>query len=102
MTRVAIVTPSLTTADAVSNDVRGEAEVLTRSGYDVRIESDPSRVTKFLKNPADILIYHHSRGWPAGVKLVRELSCRRVVRYHNVTPAQFFAGFNQTDQDASE
>ncbi len=97
--RVAIVTPTLTTADAVSNDVLGEADALKRNGYKVRISSDLARVRKFLKNETDILIYHHSRGWYPGVQLVRELQCRRVIRYHNVTPAEFFAGFSRTDED---
>jgi glycosyltransferase involved in cell wall biosynthesis len=99
MTRVAIVTPTLTNADAVSNDVLGEADALKRNGYKVKISSDLARIRKFLKNPADILIYHHSRGWYPGVQLVRELQCRRVIRYHNVTPAEFFAGFSRTDED---
>lgn len=37
MTRVAILTPSLTTADAVSNDVLGEFDALTRNGHEVRL-----------------------------------------------------------------
>ena len=102
MTRVAIITPSLTTADAVSNDVLGESDALKRNGYSVKISSDLTRIRKFLKYPTDILIYHHSRGWHPGVQLVRELSCRRVIRYHNVTPAEFFASFSRTDQDLCE
>jgi len=102
MKRVAILTPSLAPADAVSNDILGEHDALKRNGNDVKIFSDLAPVRKFLKNPTDILIYHHSRGWHPGVQLVRELSCRRVIRYHNVTPAEFFAGFSRTDQDLCE
>ena len=100
--RVAILTPSLAPADAVSNDILGERDVLKRNGNDVKVFSDLAPVRKFLKNPTDILIYHHSRGWHPGVQLVREISCRRVIRYHNVTPAEFFAGFSRTDQDLCE
>ena len=100
--RVAIVTPSLTTADAVSNDVLGEVDALKKNGATVKIFSDLTRVRKFLKDPSDILIYHHSRGWYSGVQLVRELRCRRVIRYHNVTPAEFFEGFSRTDQESCE
>jgi glycosyltransferase involved in cell wall biosynthesis len=100
--RVAIVTPSLTTADAVSNDILGESDALTRNGHKVKIFSDLARVRKFLKDPTDILIYHHSRGWHPGVQLVREVQCHRVIRYHNVTPAAFFSGFSRTDQDLCE
>lgn len=113
MTRVAILSPSLTTADAVGNDVLQMFAVLTRNGHDVRLfcEShslshdavfDVSRVTKFLKSPNDILIYHHSRGWDPGVELIRNVRCRRVIRYHNITPAQFFVGFSQTDRELCE
>jgi len=100
--RVAILTPSLAPADAVSNDILGERDVLRRNGNDVKIFSDLAPIRKFLKNPTDILIYHHSRGWHPGVQFVRELSCRRVIRYHNVTPAEFFEGFSRTDQDLCE
>jgi glycosyltransferase involved in cell wall biosynthesis len=113
MTRVAIVTPSLATADAVSNDILGMFDVLTRNGHDVRLfceshtlshpaVSDLPRIGKFLKSSTDILMYHHSRGWDPGVKLMRDARCRRVIRYHNVTPAEFFIGFSRTDQDLCE
>lgn len=102
MKRVAILTPSLTTADAVSNDVLGERDALKRNGDKVKVFSDLAPVRSFLRNPEDVLIYHHSRGWHPGVQLVCELSCRRVIKYHNVTPAEFFAGFSRTDQDLCE
>src|SRR5689334_1465463 len=113
MTRVAILSPSLTTADAVGNDALRMFDVLTRNGHDVRLfcEShslshdavfDVARIERFLKSPADVLIYHHSRGWEPGLELMRSLKCRRVIRYHNVTPAQFFVGFSQTDQELCE
>jgi glycosyltransferase involved in cell wall biosynthesis len=113
MTRVAILTPSLATADAVGNDVLHMSDVLTRKGHEVRLfcEShslsnvaifDIARIDKFLKSPTDVLIYHHSRGWDPGLELIRNLRCRRVIRYHNVTPPQFFAGFSRTDQELCE
>ncbi len=102
MKRVAILTPSLTTADAVSNDVLGERDALKRNGNEVKVFSDLAPVRSFLRNSEDVLIYHHSRGWHPGVQLVCELSCRRVIKYHNVTPAEFFAGFSRTDQDLCE
>jgi len=113
MTRVAILTPSLATADAVSNDVLGMFAVLTRNGHDVRIfcethslnhpaVSDVTRLKNFLKSSTDILIYHHSRGWAPGVQLIRDVGCRRVIRYHNDTPGKYFVGFNRTDQELCE
>jgi glycosyltransferase involved in cell wall biosynthesis len=88
-------------------------DILIRNGHDVRIFaethslnhhaiSDLAHLRNFLKSPADILLYHHSRGWDPALQLLRELRCRRVIRYHNVTPAKFFVGFSATDQELCE
>jgi hypothetical protein len=63
---------------------------------------DIARLNKFLKSPNDVLIYHHSRGWDPGLELIRSLRCRRVIRYHNVTPPQFFDGYSRTDKELCE
>ena len=113
MTRVAILTPSLATADAVGNDVLQMSNVLTRKGHEVRVFSeshsmtdavifDVARLNKFLKSSNDVLIYHHSRGWDPGLELIRSLRCRRIIRYHNVTPPQFFDGYSRTDKELCE
>lgn len=113
MARVAILSPSFASADAVSNDALGMFDVLTRQGHDVRLFceshslrhsgiSDLARIEKFLKQPSDILLYHYSRGWDRGLELVKRLHCRRVIKYHNVTPAKFFAGFNDSEQEQCE
>jgi len=52
------------------------------------------RVLRFLDSPAAVLIYHHSVGWEPGFALVHTLKCRRVLRYHNVTPPEFFKGIS--------
>ena len=113
MARVAILSPSLTTADGVSNDALGMYEVLRRRGDDVRLFCESHsfkhsgigelpKIEKFLERPNDILIYHHSHGWDRGVQLVKNLPCFRVIRYHNVTPAHYFAGVSQHEQELSE
>lgn len=105
MARIAILTPSITSSDAVSNDVVGMYRVLQRHGFDTRIFAEswtlkspristPQSIAGFLKKPTDILIYHYSRGWDLGLQLLRELKCQIVVRYHNVTPPEFYAGYN--------
>jgi glycosyltransferase involved in cell wall biosynthesis len=113
MRRIGILSPSITTADAVSNDVLGMYDVLRRHRHDVRIFSettalgnqkifDVSRLRRFLRDPDDLLIYHYSAGWSHGLSLLQELKCRKVIKYHNVTPAQFFAGFSRSDEELCE
>jgi glycosyltransferase involved in cell wall biosynthesis len=105
MARIAILTPSITTGDAVSNDVLGMHDVLKERGYDVRVFAEgwaldkprvwPSpQVGNFLKQPTDVLIYHYSRGWDPGLDLLRNLKCRKIIKYHNVTPPEFLAGYS--------
>lgn len=106
MTRIAIVTPSITTGDAVSNDVLGMLEVLNhKNRYDVRLFAEgwtlaqprvwpASQVGTFLKKPSDVLIYHYSRGWKPGVQLLQKLKCQKIIKYHNVTPPEFFTAYS--------
>jgi glycosyltransferase involved in cell wall biosynthesis len=112
MARVAIVSPSFSTADAVTNDALGMMDALTRRGHEVRLfcEShslrravgDVADVSGFFKSERDVFIYHHSRGWTEGVELLEQLNCRRAIKYHNVTPARFFAGFSSYDEEQCE
>lgn len=107
MPSIAIVTPHVTTGDAVCNDVFGMHDVLTRQGHDARVYAadwtgEPrvkvwsiAEIGSFLKGRDDILIYHHSMGWTTGGELLRELSCRKVIKYHNVTPPEFFTGWSE-------
>jgi glycosyltransferase involved in cell wall biosynthesis len=81
------------------------AAALERLGHRVRVfahstiggvgkVSKPSALAEFVRSPDDLAIYHFSIGWPAALPLLRSLKCRRVVRYHNITPAHFFEGYS--------
>ncbi|HKS26686.1 MAG TPA: glycosyltransferase family 4 protein [Pyrinomonadaceae bacterium] len=105
MTRVGILTRTMTEDDAVGNDVLGMYRALKREGHDVRIYAETwsinepevhadHSVVDFLKNPSDILIYHHSIGWDLGRELLSKLRCKTVIKYHNVTPPEFFEGIS--------
>src|SRR5260370_12995800 len=110
MTRIAILTSHLTSGDAVSNDVIGMCSALERKGYDARVYAESwdldqpeiwpmKEITVFLKSPADIVIYHHSIGWDIGIDLLESLNCRKAIKYHNVTPPEFFAGVSSWHEE---
>src|SRR4030095_7010669 len=97
--RIAILTPSITSGDAVSNDVLGMYDALCQ-GRAIRIFAEgctldqpsvfPStKIKSFLKDSDDILIYHFSRGWEPALELLSTLRCRKVIKYHNITPPEF-------------
>jgi len=116
MPRIAIVTPHVTSGDAVCNDVFGMHEAFTRRGFDSRIYAVDwnipddwhvkiwpiSKIKKFLKGDSDVLIYHFSMGWQTGHELLEELTCRRVIKYHNVTPPEFFSGWSEEYQNVCD
>lgn len=103
--RIAIVTSHLAPGDAVSNDVIGMCDALQRRGYESRIYAgswditEPpvyplEEITQFLQEPQDLLIYHHSIAWVPGQELLRDLRSRKGIKYHNVTPPEFFVGIS--------
>jgi glycosyltransferase involved in cell wall biosynthesis len=106
MSRIAIASLTISPGDAVSNDALEMQRILSAVGHHVGLFSsqwlkknpatrDLSELADFLAgDPRALLIYHHSTGWSAGVDLLRRTTCRRIVRYHNVTPGRFFAGFS--------
>ena len=105
MSRIAIVSLVVSPGDAVGNDALEMQRILSAGGHNVGLFSshwlkktaatkDVAELADFLADdPQAILVYHHSTGWSAGMDLLRRTTCRRVVRYHNVTPGRFFAGF---------
>lgn len=110
MTRIAILSPTITSADAVSNEVLAMQRVLSKRGHEVRIFADSSSLAdeeigpadaalSYLNIPEDVLIYHHSIGWDTGVEIFRGALCRRIIKYHNITPPEFFEGVSEQHQD---
>ena len=106
MSRIALLTPLIMNADAISNDLYGMQQVLAEQGHDVRLFAQNSLTTEheigpateiknFLASRDDLLIYHYSMGWDFGLDLVRELKCRTAIKYHNITPPEYFAGYSK-------
>ena len=109
MSRIAILTRDVTAADAVSNDVLAMHRLLSERGHEVRVFVDSTSLTvpeispyneglSHLTSPEDVLLYHHSIGWDAGVEIFKTARCRKIVKYHNVTPPYFFEGISERHQ----
>ena len=105
MARIAICNPSIETGDAVSHDMMGMHTVLSELGHEVYLFSLQSsikapyirpldKMNDFLQRTEDLLIYHYATGWDLGLELLRNLRCRKVIKFHNVTPPEFYEGIN--------
>ena len=109
--RAAILLPVLAGKDAVGNDALAMARVLRERGIETRLFCDvahgvdeptsaPAGVLDFAGGPRDLLIYHFSVGWQVALDLVARARGFRIVRYHNITPPEFFAGISRTYEAA--
>jgi glycosyltransferase involved in cell wall biosynthesis len=102
---IGVLVPVLSDKDAVGADALEMTAALERLGHRVRVfaqttighvgkTSKPAALSQFVAAPDDLLVYHFSFGWPAALPLLRALRCRRIVRYHNITPPGFFEGYS--------
>lgn len=104
--RVVQVLTTLSYGDAVGNDVLALDDTLKRAGYETGIYAenigkrvDTSIVSYINKLPKlkkdDVIIYHLSTGTDLNYKLP-ELTGRKIMVYHNITPYKFFSGYSHT------
>ncbi len=101
--RVVQLLPTLVTGDAVGNDARALRRCLAR--WDRKTEIFAENIGPGLAGEArpaallpplgedDVLIYHLSTG-SALSRQLDDLSCRKVMIYHNVTPPEYFAPYS--------
>lgn len=106
MTKIAILTPCIEHGDAVSNDVIGMYQVLRSEGHPVHVFANNwfieepkiehvSKIDPFLTHQSDLLIYHFSVGWDLGLNILLNAKCNKIIKYHNITPPEFFDSVNQ-------
>ena len=103
--RVHQMTATLAYGDAVSNDILEIDRRLKQWGLDAHIyaESIEPRLAhvgqldqayeRYLAEPDDLLVYHYSI-YTANLKLYAQSRNRKIVVYHNITPPEFFHGFD--------
>lgn len=103
---ISICHRTVNSGDAIGNDIIGSYQLLERMGFSptvlcqfaddnvrdsMRIDCnlDPEQVSRTY----DWLLYHHSIEWRGGEAIIDAFSGPVVARYHNVTPAEFFAPY---------
>ena len=101
--RVIQLSPTLSFGDAVSNDVFAMNEVLTKLGYEnyivamnisKKVAGRAVPFKKFVPRKTDIFIYHMSIGNELSDYVISADVSRKLMVYHNITPAHFFDGIS--------
>lgn len=99
------IVPSLSFGDAVGNDLLALQKVIEdiadQTGIfaflvDSRLPEGTAKTMDFFPEvkPDDVVIYHMACGTPVS-EFFGNLSCKKVMRYHNITPAHFFHGYDE-------
>jgi glycosyltransferase involved in cell wall biosynthesis len=92
--------------DAISNEARLLRRLFQSWGSAPEIFSERQRILPQLRReardaataaqlvrPGDVVLLHLSIGSPVN-ELFRQLACRKALRYHNITPPEFFENFS--------
>ncbi len=94
--------------DAISNDALALRALFRRWGCAAEIFCEPRRTAPALRRearpaaeaaaalaPGDVALLHLSIGSPVNERFAA-LRCRKAIRYHNITPAHFLRGFQES------
>lgn len=102
--KIIIMHQTITSHDAIGNDIEAMYRILSKiqatfvfAEYKFNKELrylTEKQVEEYAADPNNLLIYHHSVFWERGEAILRMAKARIIIRYHNITPPDFFAPFN--------
>lgn len=110
--RIVQMLPHLYYGDGVGNDALALDRIIKELGYPTKIYADEidRRIAKGLAEPAekmpqlqadDVILYHFSTGADMN-KRFGNLAGRKIMVYHNITPAFYFKNYSQASMEACE
>lgn len=100
--------------DAIGNDILKQYESLESAGYKVYLYAQSynavagfrklnlKKLAQLLEDPATILIYHHGNYWEDGEYFLSIAKCYTIMRFHNITPAHYYADYAKEIADHNE
>ena len=90
--------------DAIGNDIEMMYNILSKKNkcfafaknrFNKALEYiEEDELLRLMSDPETLLIYHHSVYWDEGERLIRQHRGRLIIRYHNITPPEFFKPYN--------
>lgn len=97
------ILPALSYGDAVSNDVIEIQRFLSEHGYSSKIFAKyihpkvskfASQLSSYKGSPQNVVMYHFSLAGGDVTEYVKQLPDKKVLIYHNITPPEFFDGYD--------
>ncbi len=106
--KICIAVGSLMENDAIGNDVSHQFSVLNNNDISTVVYAEEvanahmapyvinkSKLFDIIDDRDNILIYHHGGCWGNGQKILEKARCQIFIKYHNITPPQFFKPYNR-------
>ena len=95
---------SLSYGDAIGNDILALDSIIKEKGFqtkiyaekiDKRISSElASNISEFTPEPTDLLILHIGGATKLN-QWIKNVKCKKIMIYHNITPSEFFEDYNK-------
>lgn len=95
---------TVTNHDAIGNDIERMYQLLSKGNdcyvyavnqFNVNVKYiSIDELKKAIRKSGTVIIYHHSGFWELGEEILDESKCKMVIRYHNITPPEFFEPYN--------
>lgn len=112
MRKVLIMHQTITKHDAIGNDIECMYQIISEK-YECKCYAEncfnsklsyvsQSEALEIIQNAENVVIYHHSVNWKLGEKMLEDCRATLVFRYHNITPPEFFAPYNEDYRESCE
>lgn len=90
--------------DAIGNDIEIMQRILSKK-HDCKVYAqnalhkmvdyiDEREFYNLIEDPDVLIIYHHSSYWREGETILRKAKGKIIIRYHNITPPEYFVSFS--------
>lgn len=105
--RALLIHGTITTHDAIGNDIAAMYELLS-SKYECKCFAinawnreleyvDEAGARDIIMDEDALVIFHHSVNWQLIEDMLEGYKCKLVIKYHNITPPEFFAAYKESD-----
>lgn len=102
---------SLSYGDAIGNDILALDAIIKENGFQTKIYAEKidkrispelaSHISEFTAEPTDLLILHVGGATKLN-QWIKEVKCKKVMIYHNITPPIFFDNYNKKSAEYCE
>lgn len=111
---VLIVVPWYSEHDAISNDAYWQQQYLLSKGIKCHLYAEGystnlkhrlityNECQRLISEPRNLLIYHHGVYWIQGESIFNQARCSLCIKYHNITPPEFYRPYDRISTYATE